>query len=140
MSAMDNAMAFFHACESLAGWSGCRQYVADNAGFVAQSEPLTEIDTVQGYCEWMAGLGSGPLAGCGYEIHAQGWDEANSTAVVFATFTGTHGGEGGPVAATHKQTRSHYVYSLKMDGAGKVAQMTKIWNAPWALRELGWAS
>ena len=35
MSAYENATAFFHACEGLQGWEGCRQYVADGAGFVA---------------------------------------------------------------------------------------------------------
>ena len=27
---------------------------------------------------------------------------------------------------------------LKMDDDGKIVSMTKIWNAPWAMRELGW--
>ncbi|MEZ5730386.1 MAG: hypothetical protein R3E48_21885 [Burkholderiaceae bacterium] len=37
MSAFENAAAFFHACESLKGWAGCQGYVADGAGFDAQS-------------------------------------------------------------------------------------------------------
>ena len=32
-----------------------------------------------------------------------------------------------------------YVYVIKMNDAGKVAYVTKIWNSSWALRELGWA-
>ena len=139
MSAYENATAFFHACEGLQGWEGCRQYVADGAGFAAQSEPLVDIDSVQGYCEWMAGLGNGPLSGCSYDLHAAAWDEANQTALFFATFNGRHGGEGGPVPATGQQTHSHYVYALKVDAEGKVSHMTKVWNAPWALKELGWA-
>ena len=31
------------------------------------------------------------------------------------------------------------VYVIKMNDAGKVAYVTKIWNSSWALRELGWA-
>jgi hypothetical protein len=138
MSALENATRFFHACESLEGWDGCQQYVAPGASFAAQSEPLVEVDTVQGYTEWMAGLGSTALAGCSYDLHASSYDEANRTAIFFATFNGTHDGEGGPIPPTHKTTHSDYVYVMKMDDDDKVAQMTKVWNAPWALRELGW--
>lgn len=139
MSAFETATRFFHACESLEGWAGCRDYVADSATFSAQSEPLTDVHTVEAYCEWMAGLGNGPLEGCGYEIHSASYDEQNRTAIFFATFTGAHVGDGGPVPPTGQQTNSHYVYALTMDGDGKVAKMCKIWNAPWALKELGWA-
>ncbi len=48
MSAFENATKFFHACESLTGWEGCKQYVAADAPFSAQSEPLVDIKTVQG--------------------------------------------------------------------------------------------
>jgi len=139
MNSFDVATKFFHACESLEGWAGCQQYVAAGASFTAQSEPLVEVTTVEGYCEWMAGLGTGPLAGCSYDVHTSAWDEANQTAIFFATFNGKHVGEGGPVKATQQETHSHYVCVLKMDAEGKVAHMTKIWNAPWALGELGWA-
>jgi len=27
---------------------------------------------------------------------------------------------------------------LKMNAEGKLVHMTKVWNAPWALGELGW--
>ena len=138
MTSLDIATEFFHACEGLKGWEGCRRFVTEGARFIAQSEPLVDIDSVEAYCEWMAGLGNGPLQGCSYEVHASAWDEANRTALFFATFTGTHVGEGGPVAATQKETRSHYVYVLKMNADGQVEHMTKVWNAPWALSELGW--
>ena len=138
MSAFDNATRFFHACESLQGWTGCRDMVADGASFLAQSEPLVDISTVEGYCEWMAGLGNGPLAGSGYDLHSSAWDEGSRTALFFATFNGTHSSDGGPVAATGKSTQSHYVYALTMDSDDKVNHMVKIWNAPWALGELGW--
>jgi hypothetical protein len=139
MNSFDNACSFFHACEGLQGWQGCREWVADGAAFVAQSEPLVDVDTVEAYCEWMAGLGRGPLAGCSYDLHASAWDDAAKTALFFATFNGRHGGDGGPVPATGKETHSHYVYALRMDDAGKVVHMTKIWNAPWAMAELGWS-
>ncbi len=60
MSAFETATKFFHACETLEGWEGCKGYVADGATFTAQCEPLVDIQTVEAYCEWMAGLGNGP--------------------------------------------------------------------------------
>jgi len=138
MSAFDNATKFFHACESLEGWEGCKQYVAADAPFSAQSEPLVDIKTVQGYTDWMMGFGTVTAKGCSYDLHASAYDEKNQTALFFATFTGTHVGDGGPVPPTNKTTNSHYVYALTMNGDDKVTRMTKVWNAPWALTELGW--
>ena len=138
MSAFENATRFVHACEGLEGWAGCQALTAEGASFNAQSEPLVDISTVEAYCEWMAGLGKGPLAGCSYDLHNSAWDEGSRTALFFATFNGTHSGDGGPVPATGKSTRSHYVYALTMDSDDKVSHMVKIWNAPWALGELGW--
>ena len=139
MSKFETAAKYFHACESLQGWWGCKGYVAGGARFSAQSEPLIDIGTIEEYCEWMAGLGRGPLKGCSYELHCSAYDEANRSAIFFATFRGTHEGEGGPVEPTQQQTNSEYVYVVGMNEKGKVANMCKIWNAPWALAELGWA-
>jgi hypothetical protein len=138
MSAFESATKFFHACETSQGWAGCKGYVADGASFTAQCEPLVEVDSVEGYCEWMAGLGNGPLKGCSYELRSSSYDEANRTALFFGTFTATHVGDGGPVAPTNQQTVTDYVYALTMNSDGKVEKMCKIWNAPWALKELGW--
>jgi hypothetical protein len=138
MTAMENATRFFHACESLEGWQGCQPYTAPGATFRAQCEPLADVTTVQAYTDWMAGLGKGPLQGCRYVVNASAWDEANRTALFFATITGSHVGEGGPVPPTRRETKTDYVYALKMSADGKVAAMTKVWNATWTLRELGW--
>ncbi len=139
MSAFENATKFFHACESLQGWDGCRQFVAPGAGFEAQCEPLAGVDTVEAYCEWMAGLGKGPLNGCSYVLNTSAYDDANNTALFFGTFTGRHVAEGGPVPPTNRETNADYVYALTMNADGKIQSMRKIWNAPWTLRELGWA-
>lgn len=139
MTLFEVATSFFNACESLEGWEGCRKYVAENATFEAQCEPLTDISSVEAYCEWMAGLGRGPLIGCSYELHSSAYDENNNSALFFATFNGKHTGEGGPVPPTGNQTATYYVYVLKMDSDNKVSHMTKIWNAPWTMCELGWA-
>ena len=70
MSAFENARKFFEACETPAGWEGCKEYVADGAPFNAQSEPLVDVTT--------------------------------------------------------------------MNNDDKVEKMVKVWNAPWAMKELGW--
>jgi len=49
MSAFENASQFFHSCESLKGWEGCKQYVAPDAPFSAQCEPLIDVNTVEAY-------------------------------------------------------------------------------------------
>ncbi len=138
MSAFETATQFFHACETLEGWEGCKQYVAPGAKFSAQCEPLVEIDTVEGYSDWMAGLGKGALLGCNYSLHSSSYDESTRTAIFFATFHGTHSGDGGPVPPTNKQTNSDYVYVLTLDDNDLISSMVKVWNAPWALGELGW--
>jgi hypothetical protein len=138
MTAFENAKKFFAACETPAGWEGCREYVADGATFTAQSEPLVEISTVEGYCDWMFGFGTVTTPGCSYDLHSSAYDEANRTAMFFATFNGKHTGEGGPVPPTNQETHSHYVYFLTMNEDDKVEKMVKVWNAPWAMKELGW--
>ena len=138
MSAIENATNFFHACDSAKGWDECSQYVAEGASFHAQSEPLVDITTVEGYANWMAGFGENVVPGSSYEIHSSAFDEETKTAVFFATFTGKHTGDGGPIPPTNKETNTHYVYILSMNEDDKIAKMQKVWNAPWALNELGW--
>ena len=138
MQPFETARAFFDACESAKGWTGCAQYVADGATFSAQSEPLTDITTVEAYTEWMAGFVNGVAPVGDYEVHAAAYDDNTSTALFFATFSGTHTADGGPVPPTNKQTNSHYVYAITMNADGKVSHMVKTWNANWALAELGW--
>jgi hypothetical protein len=138
MTAFENATKFFTACEAPEGWAGCQPYVAEGATFTAQSEPLVEVKTVQAYCDWMYGLATVTAPGATYDLHASAYDEKIRTAIFFATDHAKHTGEGGPVPPTHKETHSHYVYFLTMNDENKVARMVKVWNAPWAMRELGW--
>ena len=138
MSTFDTATKFFEACEAPLGWAGCKEYVQEGATFVAQSEPIADIDTVEGYCEWMAAFGNITVPGATYDLHSSSFDENTNTAVFFATYHGKHTGDGGPVPPTNKETHSHYVYFLTMSDDDKVASMTKVWNAPWAMKEFGW--
>ena len=138
MTAFENATKFFIACEAPEGWAGCKAYVADEAPFTAQSEPLADIKTVEAYCEWMFGLATITAPGATYDLHVSAYDDKTRTAVFFATYHAKHTGEGGPVPPTHQETHSHYVYFLTMNSDNKVERMTKVWNASWAMRELGW--
>jgi hypothetical protein len=139
MSAFENAKKFFEACDAPKGWDGCKGFVVDGAAFSCQAGALADLKTVQAYCKWMKVLVGGPLPDGRYSLHSSAWDEANSTATFVATFHATHMGEGGPVPPTKKSTSTDYVYSLKMNGEGKVAHMTKVWNDARALKDLGWA-
>jgi len=138
MSNFENAQFFFHACESIKGWDACKEYVTEGATFGGQCEPLLEISTVKEYVEWMTGLGTVTAPGCTYKLHTSSYDESTKTALFFATYTLTHTGEGGPVPPTNKTANADYVYSIKMNDEGKITAITKIWNASWTLREIGW--
>ena len=139
MSAFENAKKFFAACEAPEGWAGCAPYCADGATLRAQSEPIADMNSLAAYAEWMKGFGTVTAPGASYTLHASAWDEENRTALFFATYHATHSGEGGPIPATGKSTNSDYVYAVTMGDDDKVTHVTKTWNAPWALRELGWA-
>ena len=138
MSGFDIATKFFHACESVEGWSECRRYVAPGASFSAQSEPIAEFKTIEEYVNWMTGFCETIAPGSSYVLHTSAYDETTKTAMFFGTYTLKHTGEGGPVPPTNKETNSQYVYILMMNDDDKVQSMQKVWNAPWAMRELGW--
>ena len=139
MSKFEVAKQFFTACETPLGWEGCKQYVSPQSTFAAQSEPLVGIDSIEAYCEWMKAFGTITAAGATYTLHSSSWDEENNAATFFATYHATHVGDGGPVPPTNKSTNSHYVYVIQIGDDNLVSSLTKIWNAPWAMTELGWA-
>jgi hypothetical protein len=138
MTAFENAQKFFDACEAPLGWEGCKTYVEDGAAFTAQSEPIADIHTVEAYSEWMKAFGTVTVPGASYDLHSSSWDEETRTAIFFATYHAKHTGDGGPVPPTGRETHSHYVYVLVMNDDNLVASMTKVWNAPWAMAEMGW--
>ncbi|HEX3350011.1 MAG TPA: ester cyclase [Acetobacteraceae bacterium] len=73
-----------------------------------------------------------------YDLKSFAIDEARKNVSVFATFHATHTGEGGPCPPTGKSTATDYVYVMHFDG-DKIKHMTKVWNAGYAMKELGWA-
>lgn len=138
MSGFRNAIKFFHTCESVKGWDECSKYVEPGASFSAQCEPLVEFNTVQEYVNWMTGFCETIAPGGSYELHTSAFDDATKTAIFFATYTLRHTGDGGPVPPTSKETNSQYVYIIQMNDHNRVQRMQKVWNAPWAMKELGW--
>jgi predicted ester cyclase len=137
MASMSDAAAqFFEACETGKGWDGCSQYCTDDATFSAQAEPLAGITDLEGYTEWMKGL-MALMPDGSYDLRAFAIDDDRGSVVAYAVFSGTHTGEGGPVAPTGKSVNSDYVYVMKFDG-DKIGHMTKIWHAGIALHQLGW--
>jgi predicted ester cyclase len=136
-SITETARAFFDAVDTGQGWKACSAYCHSDATFTAQADPLAEIQTLADYAEWMKGMMSVVPDGR-YEMKAFAVDPERSSVTAYAVFHATHTGEGGPVPPTGKSTSSDYVYVMEFDGH-KIRHMTKIWNAAWALRELGWS-
>ena len=131
------AREFFEACEAGKGWEICSAYCKPNASFSAQAEPLAETRTLQAYTDWMKGL-LGFMPDDRYELRSFAVDEERQNVSAYGIFFATHTGPGGPCPATGKSTRTDYVYVMEFEG-DKIRHMTKIWNAGWAMRELGWA-
>ena len=130
------AKAFFDACETGKGWDVCQAWCTPNATFAAQAEPLAEVKTLQQYTDWMKGLLT-VLTDGSYQVKSFAADAERNNVCAYGVFTGTHLA-GGPMPPTGKTTRTDYVYVMQFEG-GKIAHMTKIWNAGLALKELGWA-
>jgi predicted ester cyclase len=128
---------FFEACETGKGWDGCQAYCTPNASFAAQSEPLTNIRTLKEYADWMKGLLSFMPDGR-YAVKSFATDAERKNVCAYGVFSATHTGQGGPMPPTGKSTTTDYVYVMEFEG-DKIRHMTKIWNAPWAMKELGWA-
>lgn len=138
MSAIESvARTFFEACETGKGWATCREFCMPAATFSCQADALSQIKTLNGYTEWMKGL-LVPIPDGKYTLKAWGVDEERNSVVAAAVFSGTQTGGGGPVPPTGKRVAADYTYVMEFEG-NKIRHMTKIWNADWSLRELGWA-
>ena len=127
---------FFKACETGQGWDGCGGFCTPDATFAAQAEPLAGITALRDYTEWMKGLLTFMPDGR-YEVKSFATDEQRQNVCAYGVFSATHTGPGRPLPPTGKSTTTDYVYVMRFDG-GKICHMTKIWNAPWAMTELGW--
>lgn len=137
MSIQDDAMKFVDACETGKGWEVCREWCHPGATFSCQADALADVDTLEGYAAWMAGL-LGPVPDGHYELKSFAVDAERNKVSAFAVFHGTNTGEGGPAGPTGNTIAADYVYVMDFDGA-KIRHMTKIWNDAHSLKQLGWA-
>ena len=137
MSQMGEVAAkFFDACETGGGWDACASFCHADATFSAQAGALADVDTLEGYTEWMKGL-LGPVPDGSYELRSFSVDKERGNVSAYAVFSGTHTGEGGPVPPTGKSVAADYVYVMDFDG-DEIRHMTKIWNDGHSLAQLGW--
>ncbi|MEZ5559171.1 MAG: nuclear transport factor 2 family protein [Pseudomonadales bacterium] len=134
---LDRARRFFDACETGKGWAECSQYCSPQATFSCQSGALADVDTLEGYCEWMKNLLI-PIPDGHYELKFFAEDEDRNCVAAFAVFHGTNTGPGGPVEPTGRTVAADYVYAMDFDG-DRIRHMTKIWHDGISLQELGWA-
>ena len=133
----DQAERFVEACDGGKGWDECQAYCHPSATFSVQSPALAEVKTVEAYTEWAKDLLT-PIPDGRTEVKSCAVDEARSIVSVFAVFSGTHTGDGGPVPPTGKAAASDYVYVMSFEG-GRIRHMSKIWNDGFCLQQLGWA-
>jgi predicted ester cyclase len=137
MSDISNvAKAFFDACETGKGWEVCSAYCTPNATFSAQASPLTNVKTLQQYTDWMKGILT-IFPGARYELKSFATDDARHNVAAYAVFHAVHTGQGGPVPPTGRGMSTDYVYIMQFQG-DEISQMTKVWNAELALKEIGW--
>jgi hypothetical protein len=134
---MEVARNFFDACEAGKGWAACAEFCTPNATFSAQADALADVKTLKDYTDWNKGI-LVPFPDATVDIKSFALDDAHRNVTVYATMTGTHTGDGGPVPPTGKKATVDYVYSMDFEG-DKIRHMTKIWNDQWSFRLVGWA-
>ena len=134
---LERARLFFDACESGKGWENCQVYCHPNATFSTQAGALADVETLEGYTEWMKGLFT-PVPDGRYELKFFALDEERNCVGAFAVFHGTQTGPGGPGEPTGNTVAADYVYAMQFDG-DRIQHMTKIWNDTISMQQLGWA-
>jgi steroid delta-isomerase-like uncharacterized protein len=130
-----NVIKFFELVEQGVEFDAVKEFVTPDATF--SSDALPDISTLAAYVAWMKGISHVTMPGSKYELHSVTTNE--NTVVFFATFIGTHSGEGGPVPPTGKTMVTRYVYVISVNESGKVTGLDKIWNINDAFKQLGWA-
>ena len=130
------AEQFFAACETGGGWEGCHAHCLPDATFSAQAEPLADIRTLRDYTEWMKWLLT-VIPDGRYAVKSFASDDARNNVCAFGVFSGANTGPSSTITPTGKRVDTDYVYVMEFEGA-RIRHMTKIWNAGWAMRGLGW--
>jgi len=134
---LESARQFYEACETGQGWNACKAFCHPDATFSAQAAALSEISTLEGYCEWAKNILT-PIPDGHYELKFFAADEVGESVTAVAVFHGTQTGEGGPVPPTNKTVATDYVYHMIFEDE-RIKHMTKIWNDAFCLEQLGWS-
>ena len=137
VSNLETAKAFMDACDGGQGWDTCKQWCHDSASFSCPADALAEIQSVEDYTGWAAGLLT-PIPDASYDLYAAAEDADSGRVMLFGVFKGHQTGEGGPVPATGNAIASDYLYTLDFNDS-KISHIQKIWNDGHALKQLGWA-
>jgi predicted ester cyclase len=133
---LGKAKQFFEACEAGKGWDVCRAFCHDGATFSCQAGALGEVDTLEGYTEWVKNLFI-PIPDSHYDLRFFAADDERGTVAAYSVFKGTQTGPGGPGEPTGKSVSTDYVYAMEFED-GRIRHITKIWNDATALQQLGW--
>jgi hypothetical protein len=130
------AKQFFEACETGEGLGGMPSPLHTQCELLGPSRAAGRNSNPPGIADWMKGLLSFMPDGH-YAVKSFATNDDRNSVCAYGVFSATHTGQGGPCPPTGKSTTTDYVYV--MDFAGdKIRHMTKIWNAGWAMKELGW--
>ena len=81
---LDTARQFFDACESGKGWEECSVFCHTDATFSAQTTVLSDISTLDAYCDWMKGM-FGPVPDGRYELKFFAADETRDSVAAIAS-------------------------------------------------------
>ena len=129
-------MAFLHACDTGRGWEGCAEFCNPDATFVAQCNQLRGVEALSVYCDWVRDLLKA-LPDSKYQIKSLGVDDVRNNVTIFSVLTGTNTVAFGSLPPTGRTFSADYVYALEFEDQ-RISHLTKIWNDPWTLQELGW--
>ena len=137
MSEIKNiANSFLEACETGQGWQACKNYCLEDASFSSHAEALLEVKTIEEYSDWMTGVCS-MMPDSNYDVKSLTIEEEKGHVSIFAVFSGTHTGEGGPIPPTGKSGEVDYVYIMEfLDN--KIKHLTKVWNPHHFFKQIGW--
>lgn len=134
---LSQAELFFKACDTGKGWAGCSEFCHAGATFSSQAGVLSELNTVEGYSDWMKDLLT-PIPDGHYDLKFFAEDKERSSVIAYAVFHGTQTGPGGPGEPTGKSIAADYVYAMEFEGH-LIRHVTKVWNDTISLQQLGWA-
>jgi hypothetical protein len=138
-AAFANAKKIMDVIDHVKPWADIAELVVEDCPFLCQADALKGVTTVKAWYDWMVNFETNIAPGCKPIVHQVAWDAENKAALLNATFLATHSGDGGPLPATNKSTKTDYVYICKMNNEGKCVSLTKVWNDGYCLQEMGWA-